>query len=59
MQKLRKYMKRLRNFIAVFGFTAVLAVGASAQTPLTSLEGGSVNVQGQKGRVVVLAVGAS
>lgn len=35
------------------------AFTASAQTTLSSLDGSSVNVQGQKGKVVVLAVGAS
>lgn len=32
---------------------------ASGQTPLPSLNGGSVDVQAQKGKVVILAVGAS
>lgn len=38
---------------------AILAFAASAQTPLMKLDGGSVDVQSQKGKVVILAVGAS
>ena len=34
-------------------------VAASAQTALPSLDGGNVDVQGQTGKVVILAVGAS
>ncbi len=37
----------------------VSALAASAQTRLPSLDGGSVDVQAQRGKVVILAVGAS
>ena len=37
----------------------VAAFAATAQVNLTSLDGKSVNVEGQNGKVVVLAVGAS
>ena len=37
----------------------LLSFSASAQTPLPSISGGTVDVQAQKGKVVVLAVGAS
>ena len=54
-----KTMKTLTKILAVF----VVAIGAftsvSAQTSLPSLSGGSVDVQAQKGKVVILAVGAS
>ena len=36
-----------------------MAVMAAAQTSLTSLDGSRVDVQGQRGKVVVLALGAS
>jgi thiol-disulfide isomerase/thioredoxin len=47
--------------IIVFTLTTVLAVfshTASAQTSLASLDGARVDVQGQSGKVVILAVGA-
>jgi thiol-disulfide isomerase/thioredoxin len=37
----------------------LLSLSASAQTPLPSINGGTVDVQAQKGKVVILAVGAS
>lgn len=37
----------------------MFAMSASAQTLLTSLDGGKVDIQAQKGKVVILAVGAS
>jgi hypothetical protein len=52
-------MKTLRGFISILGITFVLALGAAAQVNLTSLDGNRVNVEGQTGKVVVLAVGAS
>lgn len=36
-----------------------VSIGASAQTALTSLDGGKIDVQSHRGKVVVLAVGAS
>lgn len=36
-----------------------VSVGVSAQTSLTTLDGGRVDLQAQKGKVVILAVGAS
>lgn len=52
-------MKTFKSFIAVFGLVAAFAFGISAQTPLTGLDGAKVDVQGQRGKVVILAVGAS
>ena len=37
----------------------VLSISASAQTNLAAIDGTSVNIDGQRGKVVVLAVGAS
>ncbi len=51
-------MKSLTKIIPVITVAIVLAVSASAQT-LTSVNGGSVDLQGQKGQVVILAIGAS
>jgi thiol-disulfide isomerase/thioredoxin len=41
------------------GLSAVSALSASAQTAIAKLDGGTVDVQAQNGKVVVLAVGAS
>lgn len=47
-----------------FGTLAILSIlvfaaFAAAQTSLSSLEGGRVDIQAQKGKVVILAIGAS
>ena len=52
-------MKTLTKILTAFAITFASFVAANAQTPLPSLNGGSVDVQAQRGRVVVLAVGAS
>jgi thiol-disulfide isomerase/thioredoxin len=52
-------MKTLRGFIAILTITLATVFAASAQTNLTSLDGARVNVEGQTGKVVVLAIGAS
>ena len=52
-------MKTLTKILAVFVITLCAFAAASAQTSLPSLSGGSVDVQAQKGKVVILAVGAS
>ena len=52
-------MKNVKSILAVFGLLVVFSLAVSAQTNLTSLDGGKVNVEGQKGKVVVLAIGAS
>lgn len=52
-------MKHIKTIIYALSITAALALGASAQTVLTSLDGAKVDVQGQRGKVVILAVGAS
>ena len=52
-------MKSLKGFIAILGFMIIAAVTAPAQTPLTTLNGSRVDIQGQRGKVVILAMGAS
>ena len=52
-------MKRLKGIFPVLGLAFALAVSASAQSTLTSLGGGNFDMQSQKGKVVVLAVGAT
>ncbi|HVF29315.1 MAG TPA: TlpA disulfide reductase family protein [Pyrinomonadaceae bacterium] len=52
-------MKSFRSLIAVLGLVIVMAVAAAAQTSLTGLNGSRVDVQAQRGKVVILAVGAS
>jgi thiol-disulfide isomerase/thioredoxin len=52
-------MKTLNKILAVFVVTLCVFGAASAQMSLPSLSGGSVDVQAQRGKVVVLAVGAS
>ncbi len=52
-------MKTLKSFIATLVVTVIAAFAASAQTELTSLDGTRVNIEGQNGKVVVLAIGAS
>src|ERR1043166_239463 len=52
-------MIMLRGFIAISILMVVAVFAASAQTDLTSLDGTHVNIEGQTGKVVVLAIGAS
>ena len=52
-------MKTLKSIALVFAIVAVFAFAVLAQTPLTRLDGGSVDVEAQKGKVVVIAIGAS
>lgn len=54
-----KIMKTIKHFVAVFSLVLTAVFAVSAQTSLPSLNGGSVDVQAQKGKVVILAVGAS
>ena len=55
-----KYMKNIKSFLAIFGFLITFSFAAQAQAvTLTSLDGDKINVTGQTGKVVVLAVGAT
>src|SRR5690606_6260602 len=52
-------MNTLTKILAVSVFTLSALISASAQTPLPSLKGGTVDVQAQRGKVVIIAIGAS
>ena len=52
-------MRNIKFFAAVLIVTGALALVGTAQTSLIGLDGSRVDVQGQRGKVVVLAVGAS
>ena len=51
-------MRTLKGLILTLAFTVVLSAAAASQT-LVSLDGASVDLSNQKGKVVVLAVGAA
>ena len=53
-------MRNIKSFLAILSFVFAFSIAASAQAvTLTTLDGEKVDVQGQKGKVVVLAIGAS
>jgi thiol-disulfide isomerase/thioredoxin len=52
-------MRSIKNLIAVFSLVFFVSLAVSAQTSLASLNGGQIDVQGQRGKVVILALGAS
>jgi thiol-disulfide isomerase/thioredoxin len=53
-------MRNIKTFLALSSLVFAFAFAASAQSlTLTSLEGAKVDVLNQKGKVVVLAIGAS
>lgn len=52
-------MRSLRDISLILSFVLVGALGAAAQTSLTSLDGSTINVDRQSGKVVVLAIGAT
>jgi AhpC/TSA family protein len=52
-------MKIYKTIFAALVVTILLSAVSRAQTPLTSLDGAKVDVQGQHGKVVLLAIGAS
>lgn len=49
----------MKSLLAVLGLMVASAFAIAGQTPLTSLDGTRVDVQGQRGKVVILAIGAS
>ena len=51
-------MKNIKSLLLIFSFVFTLSLAVSAQN-LTALDGGRVDVQNQKDKVVVLAIGAS
>ncbi len=52
-------MNIVKSFALALVLLTAAAFTAASQTPLSKLDGGSVDVQAQNGKVVVLAVGAS
>ena len=52
-------MKTINGFITILTLTIMLSVAAAAQTVLTTLDGGRVDLDNQKGKIVVLAIGAA
>lgn len=52
-------MGHLKTLTAIFGLVLALNVAGSAQVDLSAIDGTRINIQGQRGKVVVLAVGAS
>lgn len=54
-----KDMKTLKSVFTILILTIATSIVVSAQATLNSLDGARVNVEGQNGKVVVLAIGAS
>ncbi len=53
-------MKNIKSILSIFGFLITFSFAAQAQSvTLTSLDGDKINVTGQNGKIVVLAVGAT
>ena len=53
-------MKNIKTLLAVFGLVFAFSLAARAQgVSLTSIDGERIDVQNQKGKIVVLAIGAS
>lgn len=52
-------MKNIKSFLAILSFVFVFSLAALAQEiTFTSVDGQKINVEAQKGKVVVLAIGA-
>ena len=53
-------MKNIKTLLAIFSLVTFFALTASAQSKtLVSLDGEKINIEGQKNKVTVLAIGAS
>lgn len=52
-------MRTIRNLVLILIAITASVAGATAQTSLQSLSGERIDVAGQKGKVVILALGAS
>lgn len=53
-------MKNIKSILAIFGLLIAFSFAAQAQTiTFTSIDGAKVDLASQKGKVVVLAIGAS
>ncbi len=51
-------MKNLKGLITTIALTLLFSVAAMSQTVLASIDGAKVDIEAQKGKVVVLAIGA-
>ncbi|MGI8787069.1 MAG: peroxiredoxin family protein [Pyrinomonadaceae bacterium] len=52
-------MKNIKSLLAILSFLFVFALAASAQEiSFTSIDGQKINLEAQKGKVVVMAIGA-
>ena len=52
-------MKTIKFLAAIFFLGCAFALSSTAQIPLAGLDGARVDIQGQRGKVVILALGAS
>lgn len=52
-------MRTVKDFITILALTLLLGAAAYSQTVLPTLGGGNIDLDAQRGKVVVLAVGAS
>ena len=52
-------MKTIKGLLTIFALTITFAAAAAAQTFLTALDGSRVDLDNQRGKIVVLAVGAA
>jgi thiol-disulfide isomerase/thioredoxin len=55
----QKYMKTIKSLTLILMILCAVSIGAPAQTVLPSLDGAKIDVQSHRGKVVILAVGAS
>jgi peroxiredoxin len=54
------YMKNIKNLFGILALVIAFATASAAQNvSLPSLDGGTVSLEAQRGKVVVLAIGAS
>ena len=54
-----RVLNTMRSIIAILSFLFLTAGVSFGQTSLSALSGGQIDVQGQRGKVVILAMGAS
>lgn len=52
-------MRNIKSILAILSFVFLFSLAAVPAQTLTALDGGKVDVQNQKGKIVVLAIGAS
>ena len=52
-------MKNLKGLVTILTLSLIFSAAAFGQTVLTSLDGSRIDVEGQKGKVVILSIGAT